>query len=663
MILSLDTETTGVDFKHGSKPFLVTICNAIGINTWWEWDVDPLTRQPVISAADLAEIQTEINKAKLLILQNPKFDFCALQTIFSGFLKWDWKKVRDTLIAGHLLASNHPHDLATMAIEYVSVDIQKHEDQLKKIVNEARGVARREFPYWKIAKEGMPELPSAKGKVWKNDLWLPRAIAKEKNYSSDHKWWSVCSTYANIDSAITLTLYRYQKKILEQRGLWRIYRKRLKILPIISAIEDCGITINRKRLEELIEEYNDESNRASNICANIASDLGVDLQLPKSGNNKSLLDFVFNDLKLPVVKSSKKTGKPSLDKLTLEQYEATLPKRSKKLLFIRSLKGKRKRDTAINYLKGYKKFWLPLKTKENNPDWFVLSPSVNATGTDTLRWSYSNPNGQNISKQEGFNLRHCFGPAPGREWWSLDVENIELRIPAYEANETEMINLFDRPNDPPYYGSYHLLIFDTLHPKEFSKYGIDCKNIYKSTLYQWTKNGNFAVQYGAVEESGTADRAYHVAGAQRRIQNRFSRIAALNQKMISLAKQQGYVETIPDKTVDPDHGYPLICTRSQYGEIKPTVPLNYHVQGTAMQWMTKAMIRCFDYLQNFPKHNMIIQVHDEIVFDFQITHNNKTIVLQLKKLMEQGGDDIGLPTPVGIEYHSKTWAISEPVKF
>ena len=91
MILSLDTETTGVDFKHGSKPFLVTICNAIGINTWWEWDVDPLTRQPVISAADLAEIQTEINKAKLLILQNPKFDFCALQTIFSGFLKWDWK--------------------------------------------------------------------------------------------------------------------------------------------------------------------------------------------------------------------------------------------------------------------------------------------------------------------------------------------------------------------------------------------------------------------------------------------------------------------------------------------------------------------------------------------------------------------------------------------
>ena len=68
-----------------------------------------------------------------------------------------------------------------------------------------------------------------------------------------------------------------------------------------------------------------------------------------------------------------------------------------------------------------------------------------------------------------------------------------------------------------------------------------------------------------------------------------------------------------------------------------------------MQWMTKAMIRCFDYLQNFPNLNIIIQVHDEIVFDFQITHNNKTIVLQLKKLMEQGGDDIGLPTPVGIE--------------
>ena len=53
-------------------------------------------------------------------------------------------------------------------------------------------------------------------------------------------------------------------------------------------------------------------------------------------------------------------------------------------------------------------------------NWRKLHTSLNMCGTDTLRWSSNNPNSQNISKKEGFNLRYAFGPAPGREWWSLD---------------------------------------------------------------------------------------------------------------------------------------------------------------------------------------------------------------------------------------------------
>jgi len=251
-----------------------------------------------------------------------------------------------------------------------------------------------------------------------------------------------------------------------------------------------------------------------------------------------------------------------------------------------------------------------------------------------------------------------FGPAPGREWWSLDAKNIELRIPAYEAGEKAMIDLFERPDDPPYYGSNHLLFFDILHPDLFAKHGAEVKKIYASTWYQWTKNGDFAVQYGAVAESGTADRAYHVPGAQAKIEGHLRQIKKLSQQWIDFARRNGYVETMPDKTVDLKRGYPLYCTRGRYGEVLPTVPLSYHVQGTAMWWMCKAMVRCYRQLEEWRREGfdgrMILQVHDELVFDFP-KGSPRSRVERMQKLMELGGDDIGVPTPVSVEYHPGNW--------
>lgn len=380
--------------------------------------------------------------------------------------------------------------------------------------------------------------------------------------------------------------------------------------------------------------------------------------------------------------------------------------------------------TMITYGAGYRRFWLPLEKwipafpgaidPTTGAGWYVLHPSLNPTGTDTLRWSSSNPNEQNISKQgidticdmcsgsgeldgadcptcdgEGsvaMNMRYAFGPPPGYEWWSCDAKNIELRLPAYEADETEMIELFERPNDPPYFGSVHLLMFDTLHPDKFAKYGAKVKDIFDDTWYQWTKNGDFAVQYGSVEQSGTADRAYHVDGAFRKIKGRFGKIhgpGGLNERCIKFAEQYGYVETMPDKTVNPNRGYPLLCTRSKWGSILPTVPLNYRVQGTAMWCMQKAMVRCHNFLEQWNnseklfqqfmervktqaerdgRYRLVMQIHDELVFEFPAgtgpkpQETNLPLIRELMRLMELSGDDIGIATPVSCKYHPKTWA-------
>jgi DNA polymerase I-like protein with 3'-5' exonuclease and polymerase domains len=697
MIISLDTETTGLDLRHGARPFLVTICDEEGINVWWEWGVDPLTRKVNVAREELLAIQALINRSDLLILQNAKFDFVGLDLLFKDHglrLQWDWKKVRDTLLAGHLLRSNQAHDLTTMTLVYCGVNVQPYEDRVREATNEARRIARAEHPDWQLASPDLPKMPSIKGTPWKNDMWLPRLLARERGYADDHPWQTVCSDYANSDSASTMAVWRAQEKLLRKKGLWRIYEERLKVLPVVTAVEAAGITVNRTRLEELRGAYRDESEKAGRICLNIARGYGYDLELPKSGNNNSMTGFLLGLLGLKSSRKSKKTAKPSLDKSVLEHWEATLPEKSQALTFVRALRGKRKRDTGLSYLEGYEKFWLPLVHRDigrpqglTSPavggkptsgvrsvgQWFILHPSLNPTGTDTLRWSSSNPNEQNISNQEGFNLRYCFGPAPGREWWSLDAKNIELRIPAYESGEEAMIRVFDHPKEPPYFGSYHLLIADLLHPGKFREYGVKFKDVFEATWYKWIKNGNFAVIYGAQE--ATADRAYRVPGAYDRIRRRFPKIAGLSDQQIALATRRGYVETMPDRTVDSERGYPLWCRRTNHGRILPTIPLNYHVQGTACWWMMKAMIRCHVQLEEWRcagfDGRMVMQVHDELVFDFPkgskvvtgegVGYKNLWRVKKIKRLMEQGGDNIGVPTPVSVTYHANHWGTGEGV--
>jgi hypothetical protein len=234
--------------------------------------------------------------------------------------------------------------------------------------------------------------------------------------------------------------------------------------------------------------------------------------------------------------------------------------------------------------------------------------------------------------------------------------------------------VFNRPNDPPYFGSYHLVVFDTLHPELFAQHGKKCKDLFESTWYQWVKNGNFAVIYGAQE--ATADRTYRVKGAFNKIRNRFPRIAQLSDQQIRYATKHGYIETVPDKNVCPERGYPLLCARSDWGQVLPTIPLNYYVSGTAMWWTMKAMIRVDEFLcylndggtfagRKWPGgYHMAMQVHDELVNDFPSGKGkgerpqdyNTPVAMEVARLMELGGDDIDVPTPVGTEYHEHDWS-------
>ena len=85
-----------------------------------------------------------------------------------------------------------------------------------------------------------------------------------------------------------------------------------------------------------------------------------------------------------------------------------------------------------------------------------------------------------------------------------------------------------------------------------------------------------------------------------------------------------------------------------------------------MWWTMKGMIRVAPALAEWTKREgkryfMTMQVHDEIVFDFPKGRGlrpwmtNLPKIKEIKRLLELGGDDLSVPTPVGIEYHPMTW--------
>lgn len=748
---SLDTETTGLDFFHGSMPFFVTACNDKGV-TFWEWDVDPLTRKPVIPEGDVQSVAQYMcfEDNEPFVLQNGKFDVHALNTV--GLWKHYnkkrfWDNYHDTLIAGHVLASNERHNLTALTFKYLKLNIKKLEVALEDCCKAARRMVRlkkykKDFDGWRYAKFGQPDMPSVrKGKgggkknvqadsAWKNDTFLPRTIAKYLGYPQPeqgckhdwrkdfvcvrckgHKWWVCTSEYANADSEVTYTLWPRMEEQLRKRNLWEIYLTRLQSMKLAYTLEDNGVTGSVTTLDSLSDQYREESEAYGKRLISFAEDDGVTLKLPKSGISPKIREYCFNTLKFPVLTRSDKTGDPTMGKEARASYLDLFPPRSRERQVVETLNDKVKRDTLVTYMKGYRRYFI----QDEEFDTFTLHPSLNPTGSDTLRWSSSNPNSQNISKQDAKcrgcdgddedkktcerckgtgldykSLRLTFGPAPSREWYSCDAKNIELRIPFYESGEKALIELFEKPDEPPYYGSNHLANFHAVYPDVwesvlrevgFEKVGPTCKKRFAASYYQYCKNGGFAKQYGGQKRK--VDSTFRRDGAFDLLDSKFANLAKLNRKQIQFAEKHGYVETIPDRSVNPRRGYPLLCTRTDNGGILPTVPLSYHVQGTAMWWTMKAMIRCQKKLDEWneecriPNHYRIaLQVHDEIVFDFPKSEHSPTLEAErlrknpqgfkrpdcnlhrvriLMRLMERGGDDIGIPTPVGLEFHPDNW--------
>jgi DNA polymerase I-like protein with 3'-5' exonuclease and polymerase domains len=587
MILAVDTETTGSDFWHGCRAFILTACN--GVSTFiWSGTVDPFDRSKVTwSPKDLREIQNLLNSASVLVFHNAKFDMRAME--YMGLeIEHLWPKVHDTILAHHCLASGDKHGLKYLAFKYLDW-YNDDEKDLARAVQSARGAAKDKG--YDIAVEGhkcFPGLTGQKVSWWKLDYWLCIEEA---------------SKYAMTDPEMTWLLHREFQEALKDNGVLQQYNTRRKLLLIAYEMERAGYNMYYDDTVKVIDQL---KLKAEHLRRKIQDQVGYKYEWDPS-NQEDLHNFFHIRLGLPVLHKTE-TGRASLNKGAIEDYITKNPDKTPLKLYDTF----KKTSTQVSHLSAYLN-WINPTTKR-------IHSSVWITGTRETRQSYSDPNTQNINKK----LRHVFGPPPGKSWLELDMVNIEMRIWAYMVGNQELIHVFETT------GSVHLLVAELLYPELFKELGPnEFKKQRANDEYSWVKNGNFAIIYGATEYK--ADTTYKQFGAYKKIARRFPEVPRFTRACIEEAERnyRWYLS-------------PHVTTLGGYNLDVPLTDMfkavNYKVQGSAGWMMTESMIEVDknpDYLN--AGCQMIQQVHDSLTIEVETRKLTQPLIDSIVQSMEAPG--------------------------
>jgi DNA polymerase-1 len=280
----------------------------------------------------------------------------------------------------------------------------------------------------------------------------------------------------------------------------------------------------------------------------------------------------------------------------------------------------------------------------------------NQTITATGRLSSSNPNLQNIPirTELGKEIRKCFIAEKGYTLVSIDYSQVELRIIASLARDEKMIEAFRQGKD------IHTLTAVEIH-------GIPAQDITKD-MRRSAKEINFGVIYGMGAQGLAESAGISYGEAQGFIDKYFlayPRIRAYLDETIRFAKKHGYVQTLLGRR----RYLPEITSRVPYLQAAAErMAINMPVQGSAADYMKLAMVAVFknvikkynDDIHDIQKKpvRMILQVHDELVFEVQ----DALVCEVIKSIKKEMESVVSLAVPLLVECSSgKNWGELSPL--
>jgi DNA polymerase-1 len=369
---------------------------------------------------------------------------------------------------------------------------------------------------------------------------------------------------------------------LEEMGLARLfYDVELPLADVLGEIERIGMPIDARTLEVIGGEI---ESRVEELEQRIYEDAGLQFNI---GSPKQLGEVLFERLSLPPVRKTK-TGY-STDARVLQQLAIEHPVAERIIQYreLTKLRG--------TYIEGL----LKLISDDGR-----IHTTLNQTTTATGRISSDSPNLQNIPVRTelGTKIRDAFTASPGRRLVVADYSQIELRILAHMTGEPSLVEAFVSGED--------------IHTRTASEvFDVRMESV-TPELRRRAKMVNFGILYG-ISGFGLASRLgnVHPAEAERYIKRyleRYPKVTEFIESTLQEARDLGYVTTlfgrrryVQEQLTDPNKNVQKLGER---------IAFNARVQGTAADIIKVAMVDLAPRLRSLGA-DMIMQVHDELVFD------------------------------------------------
>ena len=425
--------------------------------------------------------------------------------------------------------------------------------------------------------------------------------------------------YSVQDPDLCLQLKEIFDKEIKDNNLSEIFSEiELPIIEVLSFMEKEGIKIDEKYLKSLEDDFQNELNILEN---KIFKESGEDFNL---NSPKQLGEILFNKLKLISNPKKTKTGQFS----TSEEVLSALSKDHK---IISNILEWRSLDKLLNtYVKA-----LP---NEINSSTGRIHTKFNQAVTSTGRLSSNNPNLQNIPirTENGQKIRKAFTPRD-KDFILMcaDYSQIELRVIASLSGDINMIDAFNKDED--IHTSTASRIFNVNKDKVSREQRSNAKTV------------NFGIIYGVSAFGLSQQTDLNRKESKILIDNYYENYPTLKEymsKQIDFARENGYVETLMGR-----RRY-LTNINSQNGMIRSADErnaVNAPIQGSAADIIKIAMKNIFNILNEKQfKSKMILQVHDELVFDVYKSELDEVQEL-IKSEMENAFKlDVPLDVEVGL---------------
>jgi DNA polymerase-1 len=394
----------------------------------------------------------------------------------------------------------------------------------------------------------------------------------------------VASPYAAEDADITLRLHQTLFPLLSQqeKPLWVYENIDLPLVSVLAQMEHKGCLIDAPLLKA-------QSNELDKSCKTLqakAFDLaGEEFNLDSP---KQLQVILFEKLGLPILKKTPKgqpsTAEPVLQELA-DQFE--LPSIIMQYRSMRKLKS-----TYTDAL-----------PEQINPATKRVHTSYHQAVTATGRLSSKDPNLQNIpvKNEEGRRIRKAFVAPKGKKILAADYSQVELRIMAHLSGDAGLLNAFKEGAD--------------IHSATASEVFATPIDEVSSEQRRNAKAINFGLIYGMSAFGLSNQLSVDRGTAQSYIDAYFERFAGVKdymQRIKETAKEQGFVETLFGRRLY----LPEINSKNgMQRQAAERVAINAPMQGTAADIIKGAMITINQEIEQFKDAFMLMQVHDELVFE------------------------------------------------